>query len=54
MPSATPAPRRTSASRLSEQLVTDAVVTAYIHAISERHVPVDDERADEDGHAGAI
>jgi hypothetical protein len=37
MPSATPNPRRTSAVRLSQQLVTDAVVTAYIHSISERH-----------------
>jgi hypothetical protein len=32
----------TSARRPSAQLVADAVVTAYIHEISERHRPVEE------------
>ena len=52
MPSATPNPRRTSAVRVREQVVTDAVVAAYIHAISERHHGVEELRVDEDPAAG--
>jgi hypothetical protein len=48
MPSASSNPRRTSAARLSERLAADAVVTAYIHAISERHRAEDEDGRDED------